>query len=524
MPGFTNSVLANRLKKVMHKLVSEFQGTFIKGKQILDGALIAGECVDSRLNSKKPGILCKVDMEKILSKLVDDAVLRKKITGFQVEDEETVISHLQFADDTLLFVDANVEDVRRLLIILTSFELLKIMKLKLEKSSMISVGADEFIGDLALELGCKVEKLPFKYLGLPIGATTRCTSVWEEVIKRMEVKLVTWKKRFLSKAGSVEKKLNKLMRNFLWDSTEERIRMFWVSWLKICKPKHLGGLGIQNLRCTSKALKAKWVWRYVNEKRDLWRRIVQQKMKNGVELVFFGPLKNRYPTIFKALSNKNASLLDMIENGRLKCQTRRRLYQNEQFEWDMLCNDLGHVHGLNEEEYVVEVMEDFSVKKCYELLVQDDTRWDFNRFLWKQGIPPKVSFMLWATFHDSLPTLSMLKHKGLDIENTLCLFCKRDEECAYHFFVGCSLTHEVWCHFIKAFKLSWVAPISVKNLFLAWNLNNLHDRCKRIWWKVIYAVCWQLWTERNRRNNGGRVMTVEEVLMLVKQNIVLGCS
>ncbi|XP_026428327.1 uncharacterized protein LOC113324223 [Papaver somniferum] len=295
--------VGNRLKRVMHKLVSEFQGAFIKGKQILDGALIAGECVDSRMKSKIPGLLCKIDMEKAFDNVAWSALLRimqkhgfgrrwiswikwcvstshisvlvngaytekfKPTKGFQVEEEGTVISHLQFADDTLIFVDANVEEVRRLFLILTSFECLTGMKLNLEKSSMISVGVDEVIGDLALELGCKVEKLPFKYLGLPIGATARCTSVWDEVIKRMEVKLATWKKRFLSKAGrlvlirscllslpvyflslipmpvSVEKKLNKLMRNFLWDSTEERIRMCWVSWLKICKPKHLGGLG-----------------------------------------------------------------------------------------------------------------------------------------------------------------------------------------------------------------------------------------------------------------------------------------
>lgn len=56
--------LAERLKKVMPELISDFQGAFIHNKQILDGVLIANECVDNRLKSKKPGILCKIDMEK----------------------------------------------------------------------------------------------------------------------------------------------------------------------------------------------------------------------------------------------------------------------------------------------------------------------------------------------------------------------------------------------------------------------------------------------------------------------------
>ncbi|XP_026378384.1 uncharacterized protein LOC113272801 [Papaver somniferum] len=173
-----SKVLANKLKMVMHKLVSDYQGAFVKERQILDGVLIAGECIESRLKEKKPGVLCKIDMEKtfdnsterikpskgliqgdslspflfllvveVLSKLLMDAVTRGQLHGFQVKDNGCIISHLQFADDTLLFLDA--------------------MWRRLEDY---------------LELGCKVEKFPIKYLGMPIGATSRCASVWDEVI------------------------------------------------------------------------------------------------------------------------------------------------------------------------------------------------------------------------------------------------------------------------------------------------------------------------------------------------------
>ncbi|XP_026437819.1 uncharacterized protein LOC113336038 [Papaver somniferum] len=162
----------------MPALVSDFQGAFIHDKQILDGVLIENECVDSRLKSKKPGILCKIDMEKafdnvnwhslfiilqrhdfgekwiswirwcvtsshlsilvngsftekfkptkdlrqcdslspylfllvveILSKLINDAVERGQLSGFQVAENGSIISHLQFTDDTLVFIDASV--------------------------------------------------------------------------------------------------------------------------------------------------------------------------------------------------------------------------------------------------------------------------------------------------------------------------------------------------------------------------------------------------------------------------------
>ena len=54
-------VLANRLKKVIGKVVSSNQNAFVMGRKILDASLIANEVIDSWRKRKEKGLICKLD-------------------------------------------------------------------------------------------------------------------------------------------------------------------------------------------------------------------------------------------------------------------------------------------------------------------------------------------------------------------------------------------------------------------------------------------------------------------------------
>lgn len=57
-------ILANMLRKVMHKVIKDTQVAFIHKIQILDGVLITNELVEETRRSGRALVLFKVDFEK----------------------------------------------------------------------------------------------------------------------------------------------------------------------------------------------------------------------------------------------------------------------------------------------------------------------------------------------------------------------------------------------------------------------------------------------------------------------------
>lgn len=56
--------LSLRLKEVMPEIMSREQGAFLQGRTMIDGVLCVNECIDAHIREGKPGVLCKLDLEK----------------------------------------------------------------------------------------------------------------------------------------------------------------------------------------------------------------------------------------------------------------------------------------------------------------------------------------------------------------------------------------------------------------------------------------------------------------------------
>ena len=143
---------------------------------------------------------------KALNCLINHAIKENYLFGSRIADgrgEDLSISHLLYADDTLLFCEVDKDQLKFLRWILMWFEAMSGLKINLNKSEITPIGPVTNTKDLASKLGCKIGSLPTSYLGLPLGSKHKALGVWDSVEERFRKRLASWKIQYISKGGKV---------------------------------------------------------------------------------------------------------------------------------------------------------------------------------------------------------------------------------------------------------------------------------------------------------------------------------
>ncbi|XP_028105251.1 uncharacterized protein LOC114304280 [Camellia sinensis] len=146
------------------------------------------------MDSMDEGMRHKREVAEGLNILIERAKELGLIRGVKIGSSKVVLTHLQFADNTIFFCEVDRVEVMNVKRIHRCFEVMSGLKINFHKSSICGMGATEdLMADFASKLNCKSIKLPFTYLGLPLGASPSTISTWKPIIDKCRLKLASWK-------------------------------------------------------------------------------------------------------------------------------------------------------------------------------------------------------------------------------------------------------------------------------------------------------------------------------------------
>jgi hypothetical protein len=239
----------------------------------------------------------------VLSGLIQKEVAANNIHGIKIARSAPQISHLFFADDSLLLSRASQAEARTIMSILARYQSASGQVVNLEKSeaSFSRNVPNEDKNAICDLMRVKAMEAQSRYLGFPIPFGRSKKVIFAGVMDRIWKKLKGWKEKVLSRAGKETlikavaqaipnyilscyklpegccHDIDSMLAKFWWGSSEESRKIHWMSWARLSKAKHKGGMGFRGFSDFNKALLGKHCWRLSTDPDSLVGKILKSR-------------------------------------------------------------------------------------------------------------------------------------------------------------------------------------------------------------------------------------------------------
>ncbi|XP_071700548.1 uncharacterized protein [Rutidosis leptorrhynchoides] len=439
-----------------------------------------------------------------LNILTKKAVERGMYKGVEVGKDKVVISHLQYADDTIFFGEWSRRNARNLMYLLECFERASGLKVNYNKSQLFGIGiSNDNVEALASWCSCLAGRLPFMYLGIPVGNKMKKLNDWSPVIEKFN-------KRF------------KTETNTLWVAV---IRSIYGSngglvlgnglvrkpnaslWNSICVAgNHVDGLGISFSKSFIRLLgdgksTSFWndIWVGNASLKDKFKRLYRLEIDKDINISnkteeFKGDGLGNWA--YPPMGRTNSELTELRDTVR-----NLQLIEDKKDCWSWNLNSKGT----------------YMVKDCSVLVDKVILPRAVNSIesLRNGLVPKKVEVFIWRARLGRIPVRFELDKRGIDLNSVRCPICDGDIETVEHILFSCQMAKDIWAKVLKWWGYN-SALFGYEDIFNGTFGYEAHDHKRNQWQAVCWVVCYIIWKNRNAKVFKNKLETVPSLFSEVQ--------
>jgi hypothetical protein len=239
-----------------------------------------------------------------LSGLLNKAIRDNELEPVKICRRAPGISHLLFADDTMLFFKANAAQASVIKNVLNTYATATGQLMNPAKCSILFAECcpGNTVQEVKSILEVTQEVFDPKYLGLPVPEGRMNKGKFQSLQAKLSKRLIDWAERYASSGAkevpikaiaqaiptyvmsifklpfSVCDELTKMIRQYWWGVENGKRKMAWISWDTMILPKTHGGMGFRDMRMFNQALLAKQAWRLLDNPDSLCARLLRAKL------------------------------------------------------------------------------------------------------------------------------------------------------------------------------------------------------------------------------------------------------
>ncbi|CAM8992687.1 unnamed protein product [Rhodiola kirilowii] len=442
------------------------------------------------------------------------------LRGLTIARSAPVITHLFFADDSLLLFEATVATPSILKGILTEYERLAGQRVNYNKSELVlspntsAAVTQSFLSTLSVTIVDRHKR----YLGLPLHLGRQVSANFLQLLDRVHAKSKPWYTSTLSCGGrevliksvllaipqfhmqcfqipqGVLRQYQSLVKRFWWSGKQQTSPMHWLKYSVLCQPKETGGLGFRDLHLLNQAFLAKQGWRIFSQPTLLLSQVMKARYFRNSD-IFSASLGHRPSRCWRSIYGA----LHLLRSG-----------------------SSIDINGVRTWPHSADG--NYSVRSGYNFLSEVHRRstssggetsrprviTSFWKSFWRLPVPRKIKIFGWRSFHNTLPVGTTLCARNIAVDCS-CPLCNYKHETQLHVLVQCWWANAVWQ---EMGVLDWLQFGSFSTMadvlfYLCSYMDPKSAACALV-------TLWYIWSARNKWKHDRVSMSPQDAVARIK--------